>query len=315
MQPLLPTSQLSATTETTSVAKLLCIGDVMLDVIAQITSTINYGSDTPSKISTHGGGAAGNVASWATIAGAKVQIVARVGNDPAGVAVLSELDALGIIHANSVIEGVRTGVVVILVDPSGERTMFPETAANSGLSLKDLPDLDGCAAVYLSGYALLNPLSRPGVLQMIDEIRKQGLPIFFDPTTVGGMSQVSVDEIRSWLPLMTTLIMNEEEAIFLTGQTQLERALDALLVAAPTAVIKRGPQGSIGKSRAGNAIAIPALPTTVIDTTGAGDSFAGGYIAKWLTDKDLATCMQAGTDVATQCVAIVGARPHVTTAL
>lgn len=287
----------------------------MLDVIAQITTKINYGSDTPSKISTHGGGAAGNVAAWATVTGAQTQIVARVGNDPAGIAVLSEFDALGVIHTNLVVEGVQTGVVVVLVDPSGERTMFPETGANSGLTLNDLPTLDEFEAVYLSGYALLDEISRPGVLQMIDAIRAQGLPIFYDPATVGGMSQVSIGEVRSWLPLMTTLIMNEEEAIFLTGQRQLESALDALLAAAPTAVIKRGSQGSVGKSRAGNAIAIPALPATVIDTTGAGDSFAGGYIAKWLTDKDLATCMQAGTDIAAQCVAIVGARPHVTTAL
>ncbi|MEK6648530.1 MAG: carbohydrate kinase family protein [Actinomycetota bacterium] len=296
-------------------AKILCIGDVMLDVIAQITTEINYGSDTPSKISTHGGGAAGNVATWATVTGAQTQIVARVGNDSAGVAVISEFDALGVIHTNLVVEGAQTGVVVVLVDLNGERTMFPETGANAGLTLNDLPVLDGFEAVYLSGYALLDEISRPGVLQMIDAITAQGLPIFFDPATVGGMSQVNVDEVRSWLALMSTLIMNEEEAIFLTGKTQLESALDTLLVAAPTAVIKRGSQGAIGKSRGGQTIAIPALPTTVIDTTGAGDSFAGGYIASWLINKDLTACMQNGASVAAQCVAIVGARPQVTTAL
>ena len=296
-------------------AKILCIGDVMLDVIAQITTEINYGSDTPSKISTHGGGAAGNVATWATVTGAQTQIVARVGNDSAGVAVISEFDALGVIHTNLVVEGAQTGVVVVLVDLNGERTMFPETGANAGLTLNDLPVLDGFEAVYLSGYALLDEISRPGVLQMIDAITAQGLPIFFDPATVGGMSQVNVDEVRSWLALMSTLIMNEEEAIFLTGKTQLESALDTLLVAAPTAVIKRGSQGAIGKSRGGQTIAIPALPTTVIDTTGAGDSFAGGYIASWLINKDLMACMQNGASVAAQCVAIVGARPQVTTAL
>ena len=287
----------------------------MLDVIAQITTEINYGSDTPSKISTHGGGAAGNVATWATVTGAQTQIVARVGNDSAGVAVISEFDALGVIHTNLVVEGAQTGVVVVLVDLNGERTMFPETGANAGLTLNDLPVLDGFEAVYLSGYALLDEISRPGVLQMIDAITAQGLPIFFDPATVGGMSQVNVDEVRSWLALMSTLIMNEEEAIFLTGKTQLESALDTLLVAAPTAVIKRGSQGAIGKSRGGQTIAIPALPTTVIDTTGAGDSFAGGYIASWLINKDLTACMQNGASVAAQCVAIVGARPQVTTAL
>jgi len=295
-------------------AKVLCVGDVMLDVIAVILTKINYGSDTPSKISTHGGGAAGNVASWARVSGAATQIVARVGNDPAGTAVISEFDALGITHGDCIVPGAQTGVVVVLVDPSGERTMFPETGANSGLSLKDLPDLTGIEVVYLSGYALLDEISRPGVLDIIAEIRNKKIPIFFDPATVGGMSQVDINEIRNWLPLMSALFMNEEEATFLTGNTQLELALDVLLQSAPTAIIKCGSEGAIGKTRDGDSIKISAMPTHVVDTTGAGDSFAGGFIATWLKTQDLQTCMEAGATAAAQCVAIIGARPHVTPA-
>jgi len=295
--------------------KVLCIGDVMLDVVVQIANKINYGGDTPSKISTHGGGAAGNVAAWASVAGAPTQIVARIGSDPAGIAVISEFDSMGVVHKNLVVEGTHTGVVVVLVDPNGERTMFPETGANAGLTLSDLPDLSGFEAVYLSGYSLLDETSRPGVLQMIDAINEKDLPIFFDPATVGGMSQVPIDEVRSWLPLMNTLLMNEEEAIFLSGEIALEAALNTLLLSAPTVIIKRGSQGATAKSRRGHIVAVPAVSKTVIDTTGAGDSFAGGYLATWLTNRDLKACMQAGTEVAAQCVAIVGARPQVTTAL
>jgi len=295
--------------------KILCIGDVMLDVIVQITTKINYGSDTPSKISTHCGGAAGNVAAWAAFSGASTHIVAHVGNDPAGVAVITEFDALNVAHHNLVIHGAMTGVVVVLVDPSGERTMFPETGANSGLTLGDLPKLDGFEAVYLSGYTLLDAISRPGILKMIDAISAMDIPIFFDPATVGGMSQVPIDQIRSWLPLMNTLLMNEEEATFLTGKIILEEALDALLLYAPTAIIKRGSHGAIGKSRDNLIVAVPAVETTVVDTTGAGDSFAGGYLAAWVTGKDLRRCMQSGAEVASRNVGIVGARPQVTTAL
>lgn len=286
----------------------------MLDVIAVISTKINYGSDTPSKISTHGGGTAGNVASWAQILGAPTKIVARVGNDSAGSAVLSEFDALGIEHDDRVIDGAQTGVVVVLVDPSGERTMFPETGANSGLSLADLPDLAGIEVVYLSGYALLDVGSRRGVLEMIDKIKNAQIPIFFDPATVGGMSHVDINEIKSWLPHMSALFMNEEEATFLTGLTQLESALNALLAAAPMVVIKCGSEGAIGKARGGESIKIAAVPTYVIDTTGAGDSFAGGFIASWLDNRDLEMCMKAGAAAAALCVSIVGARPHVTPA-
>lgn len=286
----------------------------MLDVIAVLQTKINYGSDTPSKISTHGGGAAGNVASWSQVSGAPTKIVARVGSDPAGKAIVSEFDTLGVEHGNCIIPGTQTGVVVVLVDLTGERTMFPETGANSGLSLKDLPELDGIEVVYLSGYSLLDNVSRPGVLEIVAKIREAKIPIFFDPATVGGMSQVDINEITSWLPLMSVLFMNEEEATFLTGHTQLEPALDALLESSPTAIIKCGSEGAIGKTRGSELVKIPAMPTHVIDTTGAGDSFAGGFIAAWLHDQDLKMCMEAGATSAAQCVSIVGARPHVTPA-
>ena len=80
-----------------------------------------------------------------------------------------------------------SGVVVVLVDPTGERTMFPDNGANSGLHIGDLPDLTGFSAVYLSGYSPLDPLSRPGVLEMVEKIKSTGIPLYFDPASVGAM--------------------------------------------------------------------------------------------------------------------------------
>lgn len=295
-------------------AGVLCIGDVMLDVIAVLQTDINYGSDTPSNISTHGGGAAGNVASWSRISGAATKIVARVGNDHAGIALLSEFDALGVEHGECAIPGFDTGIVVVLVDRAGERSMFPESGANSSLSPADLPDLVGIEVVYLSGYSLLNSHSRPGVLQIIAKIRAAGIPIFYDPATVGGMRQVERHEIRDWLSNMTVLFMNEEEALFLSGASNIQNALNELMKFSPTVVIKCGADGAVGKTRGGGVLNVPAVPTKVVDTTGAGDAFAGGFIAKWLQNPDLKICMEAGAQAAAQCVAIVGARPHVTPA-
>ena len=214
-------------------ARVLCIGDVMLDVITKIAvmpDKINYGSDTPATISTHGGGAAGNVASWLTRTEAEATIVAHVGDDPAGAALVSEFDALGVLHKNLVVEKVHSGVVVVLVDPTGERTMFPDNGANSGLHIGDLPELDEYNAVYLSGYSPLDPLSRPGVMEMITKIKEAGLPLYFDPASVGGMMEVSLEEVKSWIRLMDVILLNEEEAIYLTGETNPEKALELGLV-------------------------------------------------------------------------------------
>lgn len=287
----------------------------MLDVITVLSGEINFGGDTPSRISTHGGGSAANVASWAAFSKVASHLVARVGKDAAGQTLLAELKSLKVNSLISINPGEQTGVVVILVDQIGERTMFPDTAANAGLTLEDLPTLEDFNAVYISGYALLNEKSRPGVLAMIEQIGSKGLPIFFDPTTVGGMSQAPFVEIRSWLPLMTTLIMNEEEARFVSGEIEIERALAQLLNLAPNVVIKRGALGAVGQSRGQELIYVPAFATIVKDTTGAGDAFAGGFIAAWMQKAEMKSALEAGAQSAAQCVAIVGARPQVTTAL
>ena len=297
-------------------AKVLCIGDVMLDVVTKISvlpSQINYGSDTPAQISTHGGGAAGNVAAWLMRTDAQSTIVGHVGNDAAGSALVSEFDALGVQHQNLVVENGHSGVVVVLVDPTGERTMFPDNGANSGLHIGDLPDLDGFNAVYISGYSPLDPLSLPGIKEMITKIRSAGIPIYFDPASVGGMMEVALDEVKSWLLLMDVLLLNEEEAIYLTDNSDIEIALDILLRDCSTVVIKRGSHGAIGKSRGHDSIAVPAIPTEVADTTGAGDAFAAGFISHFSMNNDLNRALMTGTEIAAQCVAIIGARPRVGT--
>lgn len=288
----------------------------MLDVVTKIKvlpSQINYGSDTPAKISTHGGGAAGNVAAWLTLTDAKSTIVGHVGNDAAGSALLSEFDSLGVLHHNLVVDEGHTGVVVILVDPTGERTMFPDNGVNSGLKIGDLPDLSGYDAIYISGYAPLDPLSLPEIKQMVTMVREAGIPIFFDPASVGGMKEVPLDEVKSWLPLMNILLLNEEEAIYLSGESDIEIALDSLLVTCETVVIKRGSNGAIGKSRGLDSVTVSAIPTEIADTTGAGDAFAAGFISHFSMNQDLYHALLAGTEIAAQCVAIIGARPRVGT--
>jgi sugar/nucleoside kinase (ribokinase family) len=299
-------------------ARVLCIGDVMLDVITKIAvmpSQINYGSDTPSKISTHGGGAAGNVASWLTRTDARSTIVGHVGDDAAGAALMSEFDTLGVLHNNLMVDKGSSGVVVVLVDPTGERTMFPDNGANSGLHIGDLPALENFDVVYLSGYSPLDPFSRPGVLEMVAAIKSAGLPLYFDPASVGAMMEVPLEEVKSWIRLMDVILLNEEEAIYLTGETDPEKALESLLEYCETVVIKRGSQGAIGKARGSILISVPAISTEVVDTTGAGDSFAAGFIAQYAMTKNMQHGLEAGAAVAARCVAIVGARPRVGTVI
>jgi sugar/nucleoside kinase (ribokinase family) len=296
--------------------KVYCIGDLMLDVVAQIPTSphqLHLGNDTRTIISTHGGGAGGNVASWLSVLGNDVTMVGRIGNDTAGSAITAEFDALGISYGDIVKEGLHTGVVVCLVDPSGERTMLADNGANSGLAIGDLPALDGVDAIYLSGYAPLAPLSRDGVLEMVRTINLRGIPVVFDPATVGGMQGVPVEEILAWCALMDTVIMNEEEAIYLSGLSDLESALNFFVERTPRAIIKRGSAGAIGLERGGQLISLAAKTSTVVDTTGAGDAFAAGFIDAFTGRRDFSYAMERASAVAGHCVAIVGARGRVGT--
>lgn len=288
--------------------KILCIGDLALDVISQLKEPINYGNDTASKISSHPGGQAANVATWITRTNSRAHLVARTGNDPVGFALISDLDKYGVEHLNLMHSGRPTGVVVILVDANGERTMFPDNGANADVEVSDLPALDDIDGVYLSGYALLDFRSRDAVLAMIKKVKTARKPIYFDPTTTGAMKIVSREEVLSWVVLMDGILLNAEEALYLGGATDVESAEKNLAQLTPLVVIKLGSKGAMGLHD-GHMAKVSAITTNVVDTTGAGDSFAAGFIPKWLETSDLTQALTAGAALAAKCVSSVGARP------
>ena len=292
-------------------AQILCIGDAMLDVIVKMQGQMYLGSDTISQISTHGGGAAANTATWLASSGHKVFYVCRLGDDAAGRVIANEFDAWNIEYKPEFLKEHRTGIVVVLVDENGERSMFPDRGANSGLSELDLPDLTRFSAVFLSGYALFNPQSQAGVLRMINKMREANLEIFFNPGSVGVMSNLGLDACRQRCKLMDLLIMNQAEAEFLTGNSDIEDALNELSKDVETVVITTSSKGAIGKSRGQEIVNSPIQPITAIDSTGAGDAFAAGFIGRWIESKDLESSLKAGNTLASGCVTTIGARPSV----
>lgn len=292
-------------------SRILCIGDAALDVIVKMQTEIHVGSDTASQISMHGGGAAANTATWLAQLGHSVFFSCRLGDDAAGRAISSEFNLWKIEHRKTFLENEKTGVVVVLVDDKGDRTMFPDSGANSGISERDLPDLRGFDAAYLSGYSLFNPLSTNGVLRMVNEIREVGIPLIFDPASVGTMMAFNRKRVIETLALMDITIMNEDEARYIADCDSLDEALDFITEIVSIVVIKTGSSGAIARIRGSNTVMSHADAVNAIDTTGAGDAFAAGFIPMWLESKDLLASMNAGNEVARQCVAIIGARPSV----
>ena len=292
-------------------SRFLCIGDAALDVIVKMQTELHVGSDTSSQISMHGGGAAANTATWLADLGHDVYFSCRLGDDAAGRAIASEFDQWGIEYRKEFLTKEKTGVVVVLVNNAGERTMFPDSGANSGIDEKNLPPLVGFDAAFLSGYSLFNPLSTSGVLRMISMIKAANIPLIFDPASVGTMTAFGRQRVLEILPLMDIALMNDDEARFITATNDLKSALAFLTSLIPMVVIKTGSSGAIGQLLDGAPIETSTEAITAIDTTGAGDAFAAGFIPRWLESNDLMESMKAGNEVARQCVAIIGARPSV----
>lgn len=281
----------------------------MLDVSVVIDSEIYIEGDTQAIISTQGGGAAANVATWLASLGSEVFLCSRVGDDPNGQFLHSDLDHYGVRHSDQRFKGEKSGVVVILVNELGERTMFPDSGANSGLCITDLPPLDNFNAAYLSGYALINPKSRKNVMEMIGRLKEHRIPIVLDPGTVGALRNVSADLLGEWLALADLLILNEEEALYLGNDINLERALVNLSTSTPLVVVKRGEKGVVAIFEAAGIVEIPAEVVNVIDTTGAGDSFTAGFIFSWFGASDLKMALKQGISLASICISNIGARP------
>ena len=292
-------------------SRFLCIGDAALDVIVKMQTELHVGSDTSSQISMHGGGAAANTATWLANLGHSVYFSCRLGNDAAGRAIAAEFDQWGIEYRKEFLTNEKTGVVVVLVNNAGERTMFPDSGANSGIEEKNLPPLVGFDAAFLSGYSLFNPLSTSGVLRMISMIKAANIPLIFDPASVGTMTSFGRERVLEMLSVMDIAIMNDDEARFIAGKSELNDALESLTSLVPLVVIKTGSSGAIAQLRGDTLLESKTEAIAAIDTTGAGDAFAAGFIPRWLESHDLLESMKAGNEVARRCVAIIGARPSV----
>ncbi|MBM3722524.1 MAG: carbohydrate kinase family protein [Actinobacteria bacterium] len=290
---------------------VICIGDAMMDVIVRMEGSIKANSDTLSEISMHGGGAAANTASWLASLGVDTTFIGRIGSDILGSNFHNELLAQGVKHPNPPIANMKTGVVVVLVDQDGNRTMFPDAGANSGLDEKDLPDLTGLDGAFLSGYSLFNPISTEGVQRIIKTLRAASIPIYFDLASVGTISAFGFERAKELLSGFEGLFLNEEEALFITRESKVEEQVSYLLKLSKLVVIKLGSNGAVGKSRDSELISKAASDSEVLDTTGAGDSFAAGFLSSWLVKQDLSEALAKGIEVAGKCVATIGARPRV----
>lgn len=291
--------------------RFVVVGDLMTDVVAQARGPVRRGSDTDARITTHPGGAGANTAAWLASEGAPVALVGRVGDDAIGRTWVAGLVDAGVqVHAP--VDPVRsTGTVVVVVDPDGERSMLPDAGANAGLSPADLPEALFAKGrhLHLSGYTLLHDGCRAAGLVSFDLARRRGMTISVDPASAGPIGDLGVERFLGWIEGADVLLANEDEVLRLTGEGDPEAAARALAGSFSTVVVKLGAHGALLVSGDRPAVQAQAVAVSVVDTTGAGDAFAAGFLPAWADGATAMEALAAGNRVASYAVSRVGARP------
>lgn len=293
--------------------RIFTIGDAMVDIVVHTREAINDQSDTQSSISIHGGGSAANVASWLAHAQADSHFIGVIGDDMSGKEFQRELIAYGVTPHLSIIEKAATGMVVVLVNSRGERTMFPDPGANAQTSHLNIGEIKGASAIFLSGYTMYKSERHENALHLISRIREFDSPLFFDPASVGAMQLYGREQVRELITCADFLILNEDEARYITEEQDVERALEGLRKFTCNVIIKCGPEGAIAIDQENRRYLSPSRGSEVLDTTGAGDAFAAGFIASWVEKRDIQSALDTGNQCGAECVAIIGARPRVNT--
>jgi ribokinase len=286
--------------------RVVVLGDVMVDVVARLSGPVAPGSDSPARVAFQGGGQAANTAAWLAVAGARVALVGRVGADAAGRDAADDLGPLGVETRLAVDSQRSTGTCVVLVSPDGERTMFPDAGANGGLAAADLPDDLFVAGdhLHVAGYALLRPSSQPAVLTACDRARAAGMTVSVDPSSAALLSDGFLQLVKG----VDLVLPNELEAEALTGVSDPAAAAGVLAESFAEVVVTLGEDGALWTDGSG-LVRVAAPAVDVVDTTGAGDAFAGGLLSARVRGAGPEEALEAGCALAARAVTVPGARP------
>lgn len=234
--------------------------------------------DLPSMHRCAGGSAANTVAAVADFGG-KAAFVGKIGDDEAGEFFLKDLRQLGVTIDVDPMPGSPTGTCAVLITKDAQRTMLTNLGASARLSEIDIDEAAICDAkyIYIEGYLFTGEDTKAAAYRAIDLAVKNNIKIAFtasDPFLVEMMKEEMWDLIRGPVDLF---FCNEEEARSLTGLSDPIACASKIHETAENVAMTLGPNGSI-LMHGGEVIAIEGVGVQAIDTTGAGDMYAGGIL-------------------------------------
>jgi len=312
---------------------VLAIGNAVVDVIADCDDAflaaegLTKGmmrlidADEATRLYAHmgpalqiSGGSAGNTAAGVAALGGKAGFIGQVAPDQLGEFYRHDLTATGVEFTTPAADfGEPTGRVLVLVTPDAHRTMNTFLGAAQLLPPEALDEMQiaDAAILYLEGYLWDPETPRYAMIRAIEVARAAGRKVAFTLSDTfcidrhrDGFNQL-IDQGR-----IDILFANEAEIMMLTGAADCEAAIDAAAGKVETLVVTRSEQGAVA-TQAGARAGVPAEPAArVVDTTGAGDLFAAGFLFGQTNGRDLEQSLRIGAIAAAEVISHYGARPE-----
>jgi sugar/nucleoside kinase (ribokinase family) len=312
---------------------VLCIGNAIVDVIADADDAFLeaqglakgmmrlideeeaerlYSLMGPGREAS--GGSAGNTAAGLAALGVRAGFIGQVADDQLGAIYRHDIESLGVTFATPARNDVgATARCLILVTPDAQRTMNTFLGAAQQLSSGsvDLDQVRSASILYLEGYLWDPEVPRAAMERAIAAAREAGRKVAFTLSDT-----FCVERHREGFHRLLEekkvdiLFANEAELKAMTGDEDFEAGLAALSVKVPLLVVTRGDKGAVAVAGSEKA-SVPAEPIEqLVDTTGAGDLFAAGFLAGQAKGLDLQGSLRLGAIAAAEVIQHYGARPE-----
>jgi sugar/nucleoside kinase (ribokinase family) len=272
---------------------LAAIGDLVEDVVVQLLEAVHVASDTQSVVTRRRGGSAANLVEAACRAGGRARFIGQVGDDPTGRWLTEQLEVVG---ADVVVRWRgRTGTIVVLVDPSGERTMLADRASCIELDRPERSWLTGLHTLHVPYYSLVGEPLATTTTTLATWANELGIRVSVDASSAALLEHDGADLALAHIASLSpqVVLANELEAEVLGAGLHPDRLGGA------TVVVKRGSAAATVLRAGCEPVDVPAMVLDAVrDTTGAGDAFAAGLLLALADGVDVVAAVRRGHAVA-----------------